>query len=80
MAATASPVDLALDFGYRGPNAEPNTAVRVVMAWEHAAMVHEIIGKLLERYQEDVGAIRDVRTGATIRPIEVGPGSEGGDV
>lgn len=78
MAASAGAIDLSLDFGYRGPAAEVEVAVRVVMAWEHAALMHEIIGQLLERYQEDVGEIRDVKKVATIRPIEIGPQKEEG--
>ena len=76
MSATAGAVDLSLDFGYRGGDGQISVAVRVAMAWEHAQLMHEVLGKLLDRYREDVGDIRDVTKVATIRSIELG---EGGD-
>ena len=70
MSASASPVDLSLDFGYRGSDGVINMAVRVAMSWEHAQLVHQLMGQLLDRYQEDVGEIRDVSKNVEIRPIE----------
>ena len=61
MSASASPVDLALDLGYRDPSGNVNFAVRVAMTWEHAALMHEVLGQALDRARADFGEIRDVQ-------------------
>jgi len=79
MSASAGALDLSFDFGYRGADGRVNMAVKVVMAWEHAQLMHEILGQLLERYREDVGEIRDVSKVAEIRPIRGLRQTQGGE-
>jgi hypothetical protein len=58
-------VDLALDFGYSeepfmGP--PKSFPVRVVMTWEAAKGLHELLGSNLEVYEENIGQVRTFET------------------
>ena len=77
MQAAAGGIDISMDFGYRAPTGEVQMGVKVVMAWEHAALMHDLLGTLLERYREEVGEIRDITKVAEIRPHELGHGAGG---
>ena len=77
--AASTPCDLSLDFGYRRREGPPQEfPVRVVMSWEHARVLHEIIAVALSDYEEAAGSIRDL--GAGIGPaadvLEVAPANE----
>jgi hypothetical protein len=61
ISVSGSPIDMAIDLGYRGPDGSINYAVRVAMAWEHAALMHDILGQALERYRNESGEIRDIQ-------------------
>lgn len=61
--AGSTPYDLSLDFGYRrreGP--PPEFPVRVVMSWEHAKVLQEVLQTALSDYEEAAGSIRDMGT------------------
>jgi hypothetical protein len=61
-----TPYDVALDFGYRTGEGPPNeAAVHLVMTWEHAKDVLTILGKAVEEYDKNVGAIRDFESVVT---------------
>jgi hypothetical protein len=60
MAAHGSAFDIALDFGHRIENEDPEFAVRVSMSWEHAASMVTVLRNLIESYQDAIGALPDV--------------------
>ncbi len=76
MSLSGSPIDVALDLGYRGPNGEINYAVRVAMTWEHAALMNDLLGQALDRYRSDSGDIRDIQkmAGVTVEFRKTDPG------
>ncbi|MBK5219341.1 MAG: DUF3467 domain-containing protein [Thermoleophilia bacterium] len=55
----AGPFDLSLDFGYNTEGGPPEKfPVRVAMSWEHAKLLHRLIGEAMDGYEEQAGAIR----------------------
>jgi hypothetical protein len=57
---SASPFDVALDFGFRVGDEDPEPQVRVLMSLEHAASLRAILAGLLDAYEREVGAIPNV--------------------
>ncbi len=52
------PFDITLDLGYRpASDVEPEMLVKVTMSWEHARVLHEILGRLVDDYESKVGLI-----------------------
>jgi hypothetical protein len=66
MGVLAGGADLSLDFGYRTWATGPVWAVRVVMSWEHAVVMCDALGEIIERYETDVGEIRDLKQRAGV--------------
>jgi hypothetical protein len=64
MAAHASAFDVAMDFGHRVGEDEPEFEVRVAMSWEHAVSMVAILQRLIESYQGSVGPLPDVEKAA----------------
>jgi hypothetical protein len=57
-AASPSPFELALDFGYQAPHMEePQRTVRIVNTWEHAKLLKEILDQIIEQREANVGEI-----------------------
>jgi hypothetical protein len=72
MSATGGPIELSLDFGYQlPPNGDTTWAIRIVVAWEHARLIHDLLGESIERYAREVGDIRDL-TAATKAQLGAG--------
>ena len=78
MSVSGSPIDIAIDLGYRGPDGGINYAVRVAMTWEHAALMHDILGQALDRYRNESGEIRDVQKMAGVTVDVRATGAQGG--
>lgn len=79
MTATGNPVDLSIDYGYRTPDGQAVPSVRVVMAWEHAALMEQVLHEALERYRQEFGEIRDVKADMGGGPVEMTIRGEGGE-
>jgi hypothetical protein len=58
--AHASAYEMALDLGLRTGDDEPEMAVRAVTTWEHAKSLCALLDRMIARYEEQVGAIRDI--------------------
>jgi Protein of unknown function (DUF3467) len=59
---TASPFEFALDFGYITAKAEPPSEppegqVRVVMTWEYAKLLRDLMQEVIETREGNVGEI-----------------------
>jgi hypothetical protein len=56
----ASPYDLILDLGFRTEDAPPSTfPIRVVMSWEQAKSLSELLQFSVQDYENEVGEIRE---------------------
>jgi len=66
MGVLAGGADLSLDFGYGTWATGPVWAVRVVVSWEHAVVMCDALGEIIERYETDVGEIRDLKQRAGV--------------
>ena len=44
--------DIGLDLGYRVGDLVPDPDVRVVMSWEYAAALRDVLSQLVEQYEE----------------------------
>jgi Protein of unknown function (DUF3467) len=58
-----SPFEFALDFGYIAPRAEmptepPRGQVRVVMSWEYAKLLRDMLQEAVEQREGNVGEIQ----------------------
>jgi hypothetical protein len=62
--ASGGPWDLSLDFGYSYGDRPFQPQVRVVMSWEQAMALRDLLGGMVQRYEKDFGPVRqlDVRT------------------
>jgi hypothetical protein len=57
-AASPSPFELALDFGYHAADIErPRPNVRIVSTWEHAKLLKEVLDQVIEIREGNVGEI-----------------------
>ena len=57
----ATPFDLAVDLGYRtAPGPPSHYPVRVIMSWEQAVSLRDLLDHVIAEYQEEVGPIRDL--------------------
>jgi hypothetical protein len=52
--------DLAIDFGYRIGDDEPELLTRVAMSWEHAAAVAALLTRQIAQYEEQMGSLPDI--------------------
>lgn len=76
VSAAAGPIELNLDFGYQPPVGEPTWAIRIATTWEHAKLLHDLLGDMLGRYSKDVGEIRDVKPTGELKPLELSTGKD----
>ncbi len=52
--------DLAMDFGYADEPGPPDDfPVRVVMSWEHAKSLADLLAQNIQAYEEDIGEVRN---------------------
>lgn len=59
-----TPFDLGIDVGYRaGGEVPPQPQARVVMAWEHVAVLRDLLSNVLTNYEENIGELRQLTTG-----------------
>jgi uncharacterized protein DUF3467 len=58
--AHATAYEMALDLGLRTGDGAPEVAVRAVTTWEHAKSVRALLDRMIARYEEQVGSIRDI--------------------
>ena len=56
--ASGTPWDLSLEFAYEGGDGAAKHGVRVVVAWEQAAALQDLLAKMVTRYERELGAIR----------------------
>jgi len=55
-----SPYDLILDLGFRTEDAPPPTfPIRVVMSWEQAKSLSDLLQFSVQEYESEVGEIRE---------------------
>jgi hypothetical protein len=47
--------DLGIDVGYRHYALEPQPAARLVMSWEYAVVVRDLLSKMIQTYEEETG-------------------------
>jgi hypothetical protein len=60
LGATPSPFDFAIDFAYVEPPAgvPPDSGVRVVMTWEFAKVLRDVLNSAIDQREGNVGEIR----------------------
>ena len=56
--AGGTPWKLSLDFGYAAGGGPFEPEVRVVMSWEQANALREMLGGMVAKYEKDFGQIR----------------------
>jgi hypothetical protein len=49
--------DLALDLGYRTGQLPPRADIRLVITWQYAAVLREMLNHLIEQYEEESGEV-----------------------
>jgi hypothetical protein len=52
--------DVAIDFGYRVGDDEPEMLTRVTMSWEHAVAVAALLSRQIEQYEQQMGSLPDI--------------------
>lgn len=52
------PLDLGLDAGYFAPDTPPRPMLRLVLTWEHAKILHQLLGSIIEQREGNVGEIK----------------------
>jgi hypothetical protein len=60
LAVHAGPYDVALDFGQRIDEEEPEYSLRVAMSWEHAVSMVLVLQRLIAQYQDKLGSLPDI--------------------
>ena len=60
MSAQGGAFDVGIDFGYRAGEGPGKPEVRVVMSWEHAAVMVKLLQRMIDDYARDVGDVRDL--------------------
>jgi len=62
VAAHAGAFDVVLDFGFElGDASEPRSSVaRVAMSWEHARAFTEMLGAMIDRYEQELGPLPNI--------------------
>jgi hypothetical protein len=63
--AVPGPFDLGIDFGYLGHDGSVVPGMRVVTTWEHAKLLHQVLGKAIEQREANAGTI-ELPPGITI--------------
>jgi hypothetical protein len=56
-----SPLDLALDLGYRTDPSPPSSfPIRAVMSWEQAKVLRLLLDSAIESYEAEIAPIREL--------------------
>jgi len=67
-----TPFDLALDVGYNTQSGPPDAfPARVVMSWEHALVLNELLLNALADYKKQAGELRTFEGTITEQPLVV---------
>jgi hypothetical protein len=68
--AQPGPFDLSIDVGYQGPPGPPQPIARMVMTWEHAKLLRDVMDALIEQREKNTGEIGLPEGVALVKPTD----------
>ena len=57
--ALSKEFEVTIDLAFRAGGQQPEVAARIVTTWEHAKSVRDLLDRMITRYEESVGQIRE---------------------